>query len=216
MEARAEQRVKDAERAKARMFKVPGKKTEFCTDTIDEDFMLLAAHVDELTTKRIAEGEYINFSKLIAKDRIFSEEDNRLEMIQRGGCTYWIPASDREQTSINSIEKWDQAFRVYSKIYVKFNPSRSEELVEYSFIFHSAAGTFSWNNVYTYDKLFRMHITKHPEKNWGIILHQAWSFCLTEKIQQANGGLWGSSGKNNDNVKKSGKICYKYNRGKCP
>ena len=46
---------------------------------------------------------------------------------------------------------------------------------------------FSWSNVYSYDKLFRMHIAKHPLHNWGIILQQAWSFCLTDKISQTTG-----------------------------
>ena len=159
----AEQRIREAEQAKVRIFDVPGNSSYSCTASIDEDFMLLGAHIDDNLKKKIAEGEYVNFSKLVQKDRVIQEDDNRLEMISKGGMTYWVPLADRENALINGLDKWDQAFRVYSKIYAKFNPRRGEELVEYSYIIHSAAAVFSWNNVYTYDKLFRMHIAKHLE-----------------------------------------------------
>ena len=56
----------------------------------------------------------------------------------------------------------------------------------------------------------------HPERNWGVILHKAWLFCLKEKV-----GVQQHIEKNNhyprsDHPKKgNGKICYKYNLGKC-
>ena len=137
-------------------------------------------------------------------------------MINKGGMTYWVPVSDRETTTVDSIEKWEQAFRVYSKIYCKFNPTRSQELVEYSFIIHSISKMFAWRNVYSYDKLFRTHMAKHPQRNWGIILQQAWSFCLTEKIgHTVNQTVTPSTGGGSDHMKKRKKICFDYNAGYC-
>ena len=214
-EENAAHRLKRAERGKEHIHEVSGKEKELCINEIDQDFMILAAHVDEVTAKKIAIGEYINFSRLIPKDKITLEEDHRLEMVQKGGSTYWIPAADKEQTVISNVEKWDQAFRVYSKIYVKYNPSRGQELVEYAFLIHSTAGIFAWSNVYTYDKLFRMHIAKHPKRNWGIILQQAWSFCLMEKNGNQNQTNYNGRG-SDENRRKSSKICFKYNQGRCP
>ena len=105
-------------------------------------------------------------------------------MVSKGGQTYWVPAVDKEMVSINSIERWNQAFRVYTKIFMKGNPTRGEELLEYSYVINSIAGTYSWNNVYKYDKLFRLHMAKHKGRNWEVILQQAWAFCLTNKISQ--------------------------------
>ena len=33
-----------------------------------------------------------------------------------------------------------------------------------------------------YDKDFRIHMSKHPERNWGIILQQAWSLRLKDRV----------------------------------
>ena len=73
------------------VFEVPGKeRNDFksCTATIYEDFMLLAAHVDDSLALKIANGEYVNSAKLIQKNRLNQEDDNRLEMVNKGGSTY--------------------------------------------------------------------------------------------------------------------------------
>ena len=126
--------------------------------------------------------------------------------------------ADREVTAINSLQRWDQAFCVYSKVYSKFNPKRSNELVEYSYLIHSAANLYSWGNVYTYDRFFRVHMEKHPQCNWGIILQQAWAFCLTDKLNQQSQQLQTSGGHFNgqcnnlgENHKGKGKLCFDYN-----
>ena len=84
------------------------------------------------------------------------------------------------------------------------------------------AETFVWKNVYQYDRKFRYHMERHPERNWGVILQRACTLYLREKHQDnrnndfrsqrspANAGQTGTPG----NAKK-GKICYKYNGGKC-
>ena len=84
---------------------------------IDNEYMLVGAHIDEATYNEIIEGKYVDFGKLIPRDRIAVEEDQRLEMIIKGGKTYWVPAT--ETTSIYNVIKWQQAFRVYSNIYTK-------------------------------------------------------------------------------------------------
>ena len=88
----------------------------------------------------------------------------------RGGKTFWVPAADHEVQSIHNFSKWEQAFRVYSDIYLRSHPARSTELIQYNHIIHTAALTYVWDNVYTYDKEFRLHLSRHPERCWGIIL----------------------------------------------
>ena len=84
---------------------------------VDEDYLLVASHVDSPTLNKIINGEYVDFARLLPHDKILQEEDQRLEVVVRGGHTYWVPAIDRENlSSISSINKWEQAFRVYSDI----------------------------------------------------------------------------------------------------
>ena len=135
-------------------------------------------HIDEQTLNKIKRGEYVDFGRLIPKDRILAAEENCLELVVKGGHTYYVPVIDT--TEINSFSKWEQAFRVYANIYTKAYPNRSSELIEYNHIIHTVSLSYPWENVYLYDKDFRLHMSKHPERNWSIILQQAWSLRLRE------------------------------------
>ena len=78
---RAEQMIRDSEASKARIHSVPGNKV---ASEIDEEYILIGSHVDELTRQKIGNGEYVDFSKLIPKDKIQCEEDHRMEIVNRG------------------------------------------------------------------------------------------------------------------------------------
>ena len=137
---------------------------------VDETFMFVAGHIDASTKAKIAKGEYVRFSKLIAKDKVEIEEDSQIEIINKDGKPVWVPVSDRDQTAINGFGKWDQAFRVYSDIYLKTNPHRAPELIQYTHVIHTASLSHHWENVYKYDRLFQLHMEQNPSRNWGIIL----------------------------------------------
>ena len=62
--------------------------------------------------------------------------------------------------------------------------------------------SFTWDNVYTYD---------HEFQRCGIILQQAWSICLKDKISHHGMGGAGS-GKFSKNKKE---ICQRFNKGLC-
>ena len=179
---------------------------------VDEGFLLVAAHIDSATRDKITKGQYVRFSKLLSHDRGDMDEDQRMEMVNKDGRPVWVPVADKDFMAITSFGKWEQAFRVYSDIYLKVNPSRAQELIQYNHIIYTASLTFHWDNVYKYDRLFRLHMEQNPRRSWGVILQQAWSLCLKDK-------LIGSKGtpeiiKNENRVKK-GKPCYKFNKGKC-
>ena len=64
------------------------------------------------------------------------------------GQSYIVPLSERSNNSnvISSFRQQDKAFRVYSGIYCRANPSRSDELLQYSI--ECAVESFSWESVY--------------------------------------------------------------------
>ena len=197
--------IQQAERAKARMMEVPGRNVfsqsknhhkELIDKStgdlihsvlVDEAYSAVATHVDEAVRKVIMSGGYVDFTKLLPKDRISHEEDTRMEMVNRGGISYWVPIAERSAGAINSINKWEWAFRIFLKIYVEGNPSRAEELIQYNHIIHEAAGEYPWESVYAYDREFRIHISKFPTRNWGIILHQAWTLKMKRHGASAGG-----------------------------
>ena len=182
---------------------------------LDDNYKTVAFHIDENTIHKIVEGQYVDFGRLISKDKYFDEDDEKLYMIVKEGQLIGIPASEKEKSSINTLEKWEAAFRVYSKIYLEYHPGRATELVEYNHMIHSIAGDFAWSNVYRYDREFRLHMEENPERNWGVILQKAWSMFLRVRI--AGPGQQPKSGPSESTVngQKRSKICYRYNAGKC-
>ena len=128
--------------------------------------MTIGTHLDLSLKVKIELGDYVDFAKLLPKDRIRCE-DSRMELVNRGGQSFWILVVDREVTSINSYSQWEQAFRIYMNVFAKANPHRVTELIQYYHLIETAAASFQWENVYRYDREFRIHMALHPERNWG-------------------------------------------------
>ena len=211
-EEKAEQLIKDAEAVKARMYQAPGMNQNISNAIIDEEYLLLTSHLDDNIIGKIQMGSYVDFSKLILKDKLFLEEDHRMQLIVKEGKSYFVPANEHENTSITGVNKWDQAFRVYSHVYARANPLRAAELIQYSHVIHSIAQTFTWDNVYNYDKDFRLHMSKHPKRNWSLIQQQAWSMRLRDTIKSYH---FMSPRERNKVRPSQNDICRKFNRGKC-
>ena len=224
--------VKEAESAKIRMLQPPGMSPESNLlnynpnrlDTVlaDEDYMYLTAHIDENTQNKVQKGEFIDLAKLLPRDRIITEEDNRMQLIIKEGASYWVPMTDSLQ--ITGFNHWSQAFRVYTDIFARANPMRASELIQYSHVIHTISQQFTWDNVYMYDKDFRLHMSRHPRRNWSLILQQAWAMRLREPLRSHSfnhrdgSNNYNSTNRHSQHNQKRvnvNDICRRFNRGKC-
>ena len=217
---RAVQFVWDAEAAKAKIFPPTGEHPFQFIAQIDEDYLVVSNHIDELTKTKIVRG----VAEIMPKDRVLAEKDGRIELVLKNGKAYWTPASDSVSVNINNFAKWEQAFRIFSEVYTKAHPGKSGELIQYNHIIHSISLSFVWDNVYAYDKEFRIHISKHPERSWAVILQQAWPMKLRDRLYRNDSG--GNNSQSNHPTSfhqgggtpsdhKKGEPCEKYNKGKC-
>ena len=215
--------IKQAETNKIQILQAPGEQlnyeqnftsNHFQSMIIDEDYMYLTQHVDDNNRAKIERGEYVDLAKLLPKDRIVLEEDNRMQLIIKDGKSFWVPASS-DSSTITNYTKWHQGFRVYTDIYSRAHPMRSSELIQYSHIIHSISQQFVWDNVYAYDKDFRIHMHRHPERNWATILQQAWSMRLREFLRPHTFATASPSGDFRNKNRSNNDICRKFNRGKC-
>ena len=225
----AERMVKEAESAKIRVLQPPGNEFNIQSALIDEEYMHLTSHVDENIQQKIQKGEFVDLAKLLPRDRVISEEDQRMNLVMRDGKSFWVPVN--EVTAITNFARWQQAFRVYTDIFARSNPFRSAELIQYTHVIHTISQQFSWDNVYMYDKDFRLHMHRHPKRNWGMILQQAWSLRLREhsrNIANVGGNSHGYSHRENSSNRSRGHTgynnresfnnndaCRKFNQGKC-
>ena len=185
--------------------------------SFDEGYLTVGGHLDQATIDKISIGAYVDFSKLIPKDRVLAEDDQRLEMVIRGSKMYYVPVCDG--TAINNFQRWKQAFHVFLNVYSKFNANRASELIEYNHVIHTISMTYVWENVYLYDKDFRIHMSHNPRCNWGLILQQAWSLRLQDCLHN-NAASYSSKdvGNSSAHTPREGKInepCRRYNRGRC-
>ena len=83
-----------------------------------------------------------------------------------------------QAAKINSIRKWDQAFRVYAAIYTNANPECSSEICQYVYVIHTAATANPWDNVYYYDINFRELMASKPWRSWGKTYTQGWNMAF--------------------------------------
>ena len=211
--SRSEQMIRDTEKSRARIMDAPGNEL-IHSSMIDEGYIVVGSHVDDTVKSKIANGEYIDFSKLIPKDRVSIEEDTRMEMINRGGMSYWVPVSERENTSISSFGKWEQAFRVFSNVYTAYHPSKAGKLIQYNHVIHTASQTFLWENVYKYDREFRIHMIKHHLRHsWAVILQQAWLIFLKDKVTPNNNGHRQNGHQGSGGPRR--RLCFDFNSGAC-
>ena len=215
---RGEQLIREVELSRSRIFQIPGNSQQFNqgqsqgavgevnnvsldggagsnssrfwhTSMVDESYLAAAAHVDDGTREKIVAGQYINFARLLPKDRIqMLDEENRLECVVRGGETYFVPALDRNSPTIGSFNRWDQAFMIFANIYLDAHPNRYSELLEYQYSIKVASTGFPWENVYSYDRDFRLHMSKYPSPSLAMILQQAWSMRLMKVWLRTTGG----------------------------
>ena len=224
-EDRSAQLIKEAELSKARVLELPSKNlTEVNANklssellhsvAVDENYHAVMSHVDPLTRQKIEKGEYMDFAKLLPRDRIMIEDDEKIHLVVKDGRIFPMSKDQHDSTVvIDTLHKWEQAFRVFSDIYTRAYPMRAAELIQYDHVIHSAAQAYCWNSVYLYDKDFRIHMMRYPGRTWGIILQQAWNLRLKErnKFSHDNRGAF-----DNRNVRTSlRETCKRFNKGKC-
>ena len=235
----AEQRVvkvvQDADCSRARVYEVKGNEIEQrlkqiriqqerlvnqaipINRSVGESYLLVASHVDEVTREKILNNQYIDFAKLLKHDQPgVCDDDQKMIMVNRGGLSYWVPMADKNNT-INGYVRWDQAFRVFLDIYTGKFPGRMSELIQYGHIIFTASYTYSWDNVYLYDREFRKHIERFPDRSWGIILQQAWSMFLKDRVNVTPTHYNKQNGRNTTDHKPglSWHLCFAFNNGYC-
>ena len=176
---------------------------------VDENYIVVGANIDSNLHDKIKKGEYVDFSRLIPKERMMQSEEQKMELVCKGGQTFFVPA-EREMVGITNFNRWEQAFRVFSNIYTQEHPDRASELIQYNHIIFTAASSVTWENVYLYDREFRMHLGSFPNRSWAVILQQAWSMCLKDRLSNSF-----NSFSQNHTLKHKKEKCKGFNKGLC-
>ena len=185
-------------------------------------FFHVTCHVDNLLKEKIRNGEFVELEKLLPRDRGSLVMNNSgedfdfktfLQAITQNNNTYLGPPHmDNRERKINTIRRWEQAFRVYAAIYTEAHPGRAAEIWQYVYTINTAALSFQWDNVYFYDQTFRLLMEEKPWRSWSKTYTQGWNTAMRDTI----GGPQGRAAKNNSNQTQQRKrdwrdeCCWKY------
>ena len=95
----------EAEAAKARMIPTSGnpyildtgagqvtRPTDHLSMHVDEQYRLMGTHIDQSLKAKILNFEYVDFARLIPKDRITKEDNHCVELVSKGGVHLLCPS----------------------------------------------------------------------------------------------------------------------------
>ena len=184
--------------------------------TGDNEFFHITCHIDLTLRQKIERGEFVDLEKLLPKDnsRCITSDESRMELVHSEGATYFVPASERDR-KINSVRRWEQAFRVYAAIYCRTNPHRAAEIWQYVYVINLAATSYTWENVASYDFTFRQLMAEYPDRSWALICNQMWNLAMREPV--GKGFSFGGKSKDNYSRKASQRddYCWRFNKNRC-
>ena len=202
----AEKLIVESEQFKASIEKPAGMS--------DDDFFHLVCHIDTATVKKIEAGDYVDLEKLLPSEGKLDSEE---EMVLRyhNGSTFLGPPP--KEKKINSIRKWERAFRIYATIYCRANQSSAGEIWQYIDIINTAAASYTWENVAKYDNIFRKLMAFNPKRSWSITYTQMWTLTMTDPIQKTGFKEANRFKKRTSDEQKRGEsdYCWSFNRGYC-
>ena len=183
----------------------------------DDEFFHVTCHIDNNLRGKIGRGEFVDLEKLLPKGKTFSgghvgsnHDESKIELVSRNGQTYFKLVNESQ---INGIRKWEQAFRIYAAIYTEANPHRSVEIWQYMHVINIAATSFQWENVASYDLTFRQLMAFKPHRSWSKTYLQGWNLAMRDPIGKSQNN--GSSKGGNSPQDWRERCCWKYNRNRC-
>ena len=206
----AQDKVVEAEKFRANVQVSQGM---YNPENNDDEFFMNTCHTEESAVERISKGNFLDLNKIYPRQNNYkASQDNRMELVNKDGKTYFVPASDNAKRVYNH-HTWQKAFRVYATIYSKANPHRAAEILQYMDVIGNAASTFAWENVAAYDYVHRQLMHQKPNRTWSKIYLQGWTMSMKDHLSyKAGGGIKRStsSGKKNNDP-----YCWRYNKNNC-
>ena len=98
-QGQAELLIKEAEALKARIMSTPGKYAGLGlrgaihhSTMVDENYVAIGGFVEPSLCDKIINGEYVDFARLLPRGRVSSDAGGKLELVNRGGQTFFVPA----------------------------------------------------------------------------------------------------------------------------
>lgn len=165
----------------------------------------IAMHVPQSIKEQIWRGDYVHLNLLLKGALELSE-------LSSGQALYLSPSGLIESKPKGhkgknlSIEKWTDAFLIYTSILLHKTPTLCQDLIKYMSIIREASTKlkgFAW---VTYDEQFRLRQAHYPS-SWASINQELWLRCMALQETSTGSVTFGVALRPN--------TCNAYNRGHC-
>ena len=135
-----------------------------------DDFFHIMCHVDKAMRTKIEKSDFIELERLLPKVE-GRQTEGKMELVNRNGSIFFVQLDSRSG-KISGIRRWEQAFSIYVAIYSAANPDHSSEIWQYVHVINTAASSYQWENVSSYDFTFRQLMAFNPGRSWAKIYTQ--------------------------------------------
>lgn len=164
----------------------------------------MSSHVPHQLCQKIWSHQYINLN-LLLKGNVELQDfcSGGLLHITDKGQIETRPKTVKEK--VTTIEKWTDAFLIFTSIYLKRYPDKTQDLLQYMNIIREAAARSSSLSWRTYDEQFRLRQSTNPQP-WGKLNSDLWLRVMT--VSSASTQL--------ESLRVSKAHCLDFNNGFCP
>ena len=183
----------------------------------------LGQDIPPVIKDKIIKGEYVDFSALIDRGGVVHDvtEGRALSLNSAGQV---IMKEVKSAQKINSVHTWTSAFLVFSAIYLRSHPGRTQEILKYGHTIRTAASRFGGLGWREYDIQFRMRMQVHPDRSWATMDSELWAFYVVVPASPAafsvtnqsntRGGMGHSSGPPTSSMGGGGSTqkCFDFNK----
>ena len=128
----------------------------------------MASHLSNSQIAAITNGQYVDFASLLPFSSLLRDRVNSNLKLQVGneGLTIPLP-SPAQSPKVTSIDRWLDAFAIYSSLILYSYPSRGVDLISYQQLIRESARKFLGMAWYVYDEEFRRRASHNLSKKWG-------------------------------------------------
>ncbi|XP_062617622.1 uncharacterized protein LOC134279286 [Saccostrea cucullata] len=148
---------------------------------IDSVNTLLSSNVSQNIKDKIVNSKYVDISLLLDNTSMTEAAEKKIYFNEKGELV--TKESSKAKININTIEKWTDAFLIYSSIYASAHQDEVQGLFKYMHdIRLGATRGMGWKK---YDEQFRLRRSVNPSISWAGIDPELWLMYMHAPSQQA-------------------------------
>ncbi|CAG2230130.1 unnamed protein product [Mytilus edulis] len=167
----------------------------------------IARNVSQNVKQKVINGEYVDMGSLLNNSQNITGVNQTLTFNQ--GQIILQPK--QQDTRINTIGIWTDAFLIYISIYCTIHTSQFQELLKYMQTVRLGAKRYAGLGWKLYDEQFRLRRSQEPAGSWSVIDTELWLLYM-QPAGPINGPEFNIAQKPTNNFLK----CYAYNyNGTC-